>query len=140
MKALTQSDKNILLNQYMGEKPRRMWRVWYNKERDFGAICIRTLEEAKLTAERELRWFNEWEEPAENFFISEPEEYDDWSHAVNYFGDYNACHELEETLFKRGDWSACVYEEILQKMTTSWAWHATEKQRAEAAGQTLKLW
>ena len=139
MKTLTQFDKNILLNQYMGAKPRRMWRVWYNKEKDYGAIGFFNREDAEISAQKTSEYHKEckW---VEFYQISEPEEYDDWYDAVNYFGDYDACHELEETLFKRGDWSACVYEEILQKMTTSWAWHATEEQRAEAAGQTLKLW
>lgn len=55
----------------------------------------------------------------------------------DYINDLNAMHEAEEILWKRNDWSACNYEEKLEKMTSSWAWYATARQRAEAFLRTI---
>lgn len=143
MKALTQSEKNILLNQYMGEKPRRMWRVWYNKERDYGSISIPTRQEAERYAIVEERFLKEIGESPENYLISEPEEYDDWSHAINYFNNFDAVHEFEKELTNdqhtnfRKQLGEVVGDVVLfsRKFTS-----ATASQRAEALGLALNLW
>lgn len=58
----------------------------------------------------------------------------------NYCNDLNAMHEAEGELFSKLDWIACEYENLLQKITVSWAWYATARQRAEAFLRTLNLW
>lgn len=58
----------------------------------------------------------------------------------DYLNDLNAMHEAEKVLFVRNDWSRCDYEQTLKAMTSSWCWHATAPQRAEAFLRTLNLW
>ena len=58
----------------------------------------------------------------------------------DYLNDLNAMHEAEKVLFARNDWSGCDYEQALKDMTSSWCWHATAAQRAEAFLKTLKLY
>jgi hypothetical protein len=58
----------------------------------------------------------------------------------DYCNDLNAMHEAEKVLWNRNDWSASKYEERLTKATTSWAWHATAAQRAEAFLKTIGKW
>ena len=68
----------------------------------------------------------------------------DWSWAdvlpPRYCRDLNAMHEAEKVLFTTNNWDACAYESALQKETTSWAWHSTAKQRAEAFLKTIGNW
>ena len=61
-------------------------------------------------------------------------------HLPDYLNDLNAMHEVEASLFGRNDWSACKYERLLTRMTSSWAWHATAAQRAEAFLRTIGKW
>jgi len=58
----------------------------------------------------------------------------------NYPADLNAMQQAEGLLFDSNEWSACKYEELLKRMTTSWAWHATAAQRAEAFLRTIGKW
>lgn len=58
----------------------------------------------------------------------------------DYLNDLNAMHEAEASLFGRNDWSASKYETLLTRMTSSWAWHATAAQRAEAFLRTIGKW
>lgn len=58
----------------------------------------------------------------------------------NYLNDLNAMHEAEKLLFTRNDWSGSRFETILQDMTTSWPWHASAAQRAEAFLKTIGKW
>jgi hypothetical protein len=58
----------------------------------------------------------------------------------DYPNSLDAMHKAEKALFARNDWSACKYEEELQKMTTSWAWYATAVQRAEIFLKTMNAW
>ena len=58
----------------------------------------------------------------------------------DYCNDLNAMHEAEKILFTTNNWDACTYETTLQKETTSWAWHSTAKQRAEAFLKTIGKW
>ena len=58
----------------------------------------------------------------------------------DYCNDLNAMHEAEKILFTTNNWDACAYEYVLQKETTSWAWHSTAKQRAEAFLKTICKW
>ena len=58
----------------------------------------------------------------------------------DYCNDLNAMHEAEKILFTTNNWDACAYEAALQKETTSWAWHSTAKQRAEAFLKTICKW
>lgn len=61
----------------------------------------------------------------------------------DYLNDLNAMHEAEKVLWGRNDWSACKYQEILQTQvmpTSSWTWHATAAQRAEAFLRTIGKW
>lgn len=58
----------------------------------------------------------------------------------DYLNDLNAMHEAEKVLLDRQDWSGCDYEQALKDMTSSWCWHATAAQRAEAFLKTLNLW
>ena len=68
----------------------------------------------------------------------------DWSWAdvlpPRYCRDLNAMHEAEKVLFTTNNWDACAYESALQKETTSWAWHSTAKQRAEAFLKIIGKW
>ena len=66
--------------------------------------------------------------------------FDGWDEPPNYCGDLNAMHEAEKILFTTNNWDACAYEAALQKETTSWAWHSTAKQRAEAFLKTICKW
>lgn len=65
---------------------------------------------------------------------------DEKTYPPYYFKDLNAMHEVEASLFGRNDWSACKYERLLTRMTSSWAWHATAAQRAEAFVKTIGKW
>jgi hypothetical protein len=58
----------------------------------------------------------------------------------DYLNNLNAMHEAEKILFSRNDWSSCNYETELKHATSSWCWHATAAQRAEAFLKTLNLW
>lgn len=58
----------------------------------------------------------------------------------DYCHDLNDMYEAEKTLFGGNEWKACDYEERLMKVTTSWAWHATARQRAEAFLRTIGKW
>lgn len=58
----------------------------------------------------------------------------------NYCNNLDAMHEAEKNLFTTNNWDACAYESALQKETTSWAWHSTAKQRAEAFVRTIDKW
>ena len=58
----------------------------------------------------------------------------------DYCNDLNEMHEAEKILFTTNNWDACAYESALQKETTSWAWHSTAKQRAEAFLKTIGNW
>ena len=58
----------------------------------------------------------------------------------SYLSDLNAMHEAEKVLFARNDWSGCDYEQALNDMTSSWCWHATAAQRAEAFLRTIGKW
>jgi hypothetical protein len=58
----------------------------------------------------------------------------------NYCNDLNAMHEAEKFLWTTNNWSACSYGEGLNKVTTSWSWHATARQRAEAFLRTVGKW
>ena len=58
----------------------------------------------------------------------------------DYCGDLNEMHEAEKILFTMNNWEACTYETALQTETTSWAWHATAKQRAKVFLKTIGKW
>lgn len=58
----------------------------------------------------------------------------------DYCNDLNAMHEAEKILFTMNNWEACTYETALQTETTSWAWHATAKQRAKVFLKTIGKW
>ena len=49
----------------------------------------------------------------------------------SYHKSLDAMHEAEKYLFTLNNWAACDYEVALNKITTSWAWHATAMQKAE---------
>jgi len=66
--------------------------------------------------------------------------FEGWDIPPDYCRDLNAMHEAEKILFTTNNWDACAYEAALQKETTSWAWHSTAKQRAEAFLKTIGKW
>jgi len=66
--------------------------------------------------------------------------FEGWDIPPDYCRDLNAMREAEKILFTTNNWDACAYEAALQKETTSWAWHSTAKQRAEAFLKTIGKW
>jgi hypothetical protein len=58
----------------------------------------------------------------------------------DYLHDLNAMHEAEASLFGTNYWVACKYERLITRMASSWAWHATASQRAEAFLRTIGKW
>lgn len=91
---------NQRICEWLGIKPRRRWRVFYDAERLHGSCDMSTREDA-------LRRIAIEKENAEQFGIlsdyefSEPEEYDDWSEAPNHIKGESAlghCHKAEKRL------------------------------------------
>ena len=80
--------------------------------------------------------YSTWVEPGETYKIGDRQIFN----VPGYLNDLNAMHEAEKVLFDKLYWAACDYEQCLQKITSSWAWHATAAQRAEAFLRTLNLW
>lgn len=76
-----------------GRKPKRMWRVFYDKERQHAAICISTREEAlhRLKHETESSKSYGWDTSE----FSEPEEYDEWEDAPDYLNSLDAVAPVE---------------------------------------------
>jgi hypothetical protein len=58
----------------------------------------------------------------------------------DYLNDLNAMREAEASLFGTNYWVACKYERLITRMASSWAWHATASQRAEAFLRTIGKW
>lgn len=139
---LTQQEKNVRIAERLGVRPRRMWRFWYNAERDHGSTFIHDEATAKLQWQNQVRrWNTEWLGPC---LISEPEEYDDWSHAEDYFTDLNTCAEMKATLpiDKTKDFCAAVAQ-LNNCAEVGYWWaisSATAAQEAEAFGLTVGLW
>ncbi len=61
-------------------------------------------------------------------------------HIPDYLNDLNAMREAEASLFGTNYWVACKYERLITRMASSWAWHATASQRAEAFLRTIGKW
>lgn len=135
MSKLTQEEKRIRIAKACGVQPRRMWRVFYDNARQTGAIRIPTQDAALIRAEYERQSAERLNCPCE---VAEPEEYDDYDHAPDYFNDLNAVHEAEKVLVDR---QQEYYYAELAKQKSFYEWvSATAAQRAEALGLTLKLW
>jgi hypothetical protein len=134
---MNKEKQRIAIAKACGVLPKRMWRVWYDSEKQHGSICIKTKQEAVDRASQE-------KDAAIRLgyavSISEPEEYDEWEDVPNYIGDLNSMAEAEMILFDRIDWSVCNYDRYLGVATSSWKWNATAAQRAEAFLKTLGLW
>lgn len=135
---MTQQEKNILICQYLGEKPRRMWRVWYNREKDFGATSLPSRDVALELISREK---NSWIVLAypDDYQFSEPEEYDDWNNNTNYFCNLEAIKKAAYELPNNG--TRLEFIETLANIQTKYhPFFCSSEEWAEAFGQTLKLW
>lgn len=93
---LSDEEANVRLAILRGIEPRKMWRFWYDAERQHGAIMIRSKRDAEESRQREIatqkRLFNEDITP------SEPEEYDDYNHAPRYCSSLDECAKVEAGL------------------------------------------
>lgn len=141
MSTLTREEKRVLIAKHCGIKPKRMWRVYFDADRESASVRIRTYEEAierkRIEDNRSIGYG--WKVES-----SEPEQYDEWEDAPRYFTDLNAAHEMEMALV--GD-----LEKLHSDVATCQRWmkykallkhniRATAEQRAECFGLAVGLW
>ena len=142
MSKLTQEEKRIRLAKACGVQPQRMWRVFYDNARQTGAVRIRTRNAAVIRAENERQSAERLNYPCE---VSEPEEYDDYDHAPDYFGSLDVVHEAEKALtdLQWNEWEFTVVRMFMPRGATPLTQQIAKMsatQRAEALGQALGLW
>lgn len=130
------SEINQAIAEALGIKPKRMWRVWYDAERQHGSICIPTFKEAIERKAKELESAQRLNYQVE---VSEPEEYDEWEDAPDYHGDLNAIAQAERTL--REPEKRRYIERLAHSMpSTKYTVCATAPQRCEAFLKCKGLW
>lgn len=137
---MTEEKQNIAIYKLLGYKPRRMWRLWYNKDKNWGSLCLESREEALERIEEEkTRWpFTDYPEEYE---FSEPEEYDDWYDLPSV--DLDLLHKAVETLSAE---QIQAYHEELQDMfpfsmhSPTPAISAKLEDRRKALLKILNLW
>lgn len=133
MTAPTDEQMRIAIAEACGVQPKRMWRVWYDAERQHAAICIPTKNQAIERAAQEEAIAVMLGYP---LTISQPEEYDEWDDAPDYLNSLDAMHSAEITLTKeqrRLHWNAVV--DVVRSGGEASIFdviHATARQRAEA--------
>lgn len=135
---MTEEKQNIAIYKLLGYKPRRMWRYWYNKKRDYGSICNRTKEEAlEIIKEEKTRWpFTDYPEEYE---FSEPEEYDDWYDLPSV--DLDLIQKVKESLtFNQQTEYVASLMRLFKDFPMTNAFLAGEKEQKEALLRALNLW
>lgn len=115
-----------------------MWRVWYNKEKDFGATHFQTKEDALKHIEREKTSWITLAYP-DDYEFCEPEEYDEWGGVVNYFYNLEAIKDAAYNL--PNDGTRLRFVETLAGIQTKYhPFFCSSEEWAEAYGLTLGLW
>lgn len=92
---MTNDEINAAIAELLGITPKRMWRVWYDAERQHGSIRIPTRSEAVDRASHEIEYSKRM---GYELVVSDPEEYDEWQDIPNYHGSLDACATFEATL------------------------------------------
>lgn len=95
LKDLGDEALNRMLAELRGIEPRKLWRFFYDAERQHGAIAITSKEEAERAREKNVAFYESLGVPT---VASEPEEYDDWSHAPRYSQSLDECARVEAGL------------------------------------------
>lgn len=137
---MTEEKQNIAIYKLLGYKPRRMWRYWYNKDKNWGALCLESREEVlKIIKEEKTHWpFIDYPEEYE---FSEPEEYDDWHDLPSV--DLDFINRAEDALSIE---QIRIYHQELQDMfpfsahTPTPAISAKVEERRKALLKALNLW
>ena len=136
---MTEEEHRVAIAKHIGIEPLRRWRVWYDKERQHGSICIPTRAEAEQRRQMALQDCERFGMIAED--VSDPEEYDEWRDAPDYPHDLNAMHEAEKTLTPT-QWHQ--YNAHLARITMHDRLFAmvsaTAAQRAQAFLRTVGKW
>ena len=135
---MTEEKQNIAIYKLLGFEPRKMWRVWYNKDKSYGLCYIPSKEEALKRIEIEKASWRCEEYPKE-FEFSEPEEYEDWSCCPKV--DLDLLYEAEDAYITSNnsetyDANLC----LAMKNEPDYTWHANVSQRKKALLKTLNLW
>lgn len=86
--ALEPAQVRVMVAEAVGDKPRKMYRVWYDAEKQHGVVMIKSLDEANEARDRMLGDVHLWGTNPDE--VSQPEEYDEWDHVPDYTDDLNA--------------------------------------------------
>lgn len=139
------SAQNVLIAQFCGYKPRKMWKYDYSPDRDHWSGSYRTKQAAEQSRLNQVNLWDEelWGEPCR---IQPVEEYDDWDHIPCYVGNLDEMANAE-ALLSLDDYQR--YSDILCMLVAPendpplWRRNylsATSEQRAESLIRTLGLW
>lgn len=139
---MTEEKQNIAIYKLLGFEPRKMWRVWYNKDKSHGSCSLPSREEAlkRIEIEKTSWGYKKW---IEEYEFSEPEEYEDWFHCPQV--DLDLLHGAEKIIYEQRDWIEWLgycnkLLEVKKSIHLDQCIHADVKERREALLKTLNLW